>query len=128
MTIKQILFSTLILGTTANIAFGTEKNSSNINLYTYGSDHTLMIIDFLNGIRSRGSVYDNDSIVINKDHSGKISAHHIGDLKSIENAFITYCSGFKVIEHGANNRNEALCNNASILKAYDQFRKNNDKK
>jgi len=123
MNINNIFFA-VIIGLIPGLTFST-TDKCDIEFYDWDSGSTSMRMKIGKG-RSKGTVYPNNAIIIQKDLSGKISAHHIGDLKSITNACITKCSSFDVIEHGANCYNYTLCDDAAIIKAYEQFKKNHE--
>lgn len=127
MTMKNIVLvmATGLLFYTVHVI----SRVTNLDFFDWGSNHTGMRIRFT-GVRSKGEVYPNTelmplypntTIIIQKDRVGNILVNHLGDLQSIENAFMTGCSGFKVVEHGANKQNEALCEEVAILKAYQEF-------
>ncbi|SRR5260221_13899915 len=126
MKLKNIFFATI-----TGLIFGVtypQHITTNIEFYDDGTHGTSMHICVPGVARSKGVSYHNDAIIIIKDHSNKISANRIGNLPSIENAFITSCSNFNVIEHGANHQNPALCKDIAILQAYEEFKKDYENK
>jgi hypothetical protein len=122
MTIKKLFILTLIFASITNYTY---NHITSVEL-SQGSDWTSMRIH--DGVaHTKGVIYSGNDIFIIKEASGKITANYIKNLHSINNAFVTSCPNFDILEHGANKPNKTLCNNPEILHAYEEFKRNHEK-
>jgi len=122
MTTKQLFILTLIFGSITNYTY---NHITSVEL-SQGPNWTCMVIH--DGVmHTKGAIYDKNHIFVIKESSGKITADYIENLLSVNNAFITFCPDFEILEHDTNKQNKTLCNNSKILQAYEEFKRNHEK-
>jgi len=121
--LKQLLYLILIPSTLYNIIY-----TQDIDFLTFshiGYDGAAVRVSSADSSSEYSlSCKKNDVVVIKA--SDKIGTFDIESLKAetIENAWLTECPKFLVVELDATEKNYDLCRNKDIRAAYEQFKKN----